>query len=356
MKPVLPASPQLSSSSGIELPTWAFRRAGRPRNSYEVVADAAVVQRFAGGVSRLAAYLPDDYVDNYHDLSLHAAEYGLAFSSVHPPVKLSSLVEPEGPARSRVVASLMRAARLANEVGATQLVLRLTDQCRYQGRHETVMRRRRLIAALTAVLDELKPSSVLVIEMPHWHQAQRISTEVGARVLVQIRSDDTGHGIGTLHATDQLGRVVIDELGKDNFAAFLTVADIAEVGDSARIAVEPIRWDLPDAAALMHLVALVGHHMTAVAKVDFSRDDLGVRLARAYRKVCTQSSAGLVAAYEYACREQFHAAARHAALRRSTHRRNGISIRKSKPHQLDTGDGLVFESSPGGVGADGYAM
>lgn len=343
MQPANPVSPRFARCPTIELPSWAFRRAGRPRNPYEVVAEAAVVQQFTGGAAQLALYLPSDHVDDYADLARHAHSYELAITSLHPAVDFAALVDTDAPRGERIARDLGAVAHIAGKLGVRQCVLRVPEETRYPGHAQAQARRERLLETLQDVLDRLHPETQLVIELDDWRKAQQLCTSLGSQTKVQLRTDNTGHGVATLQATGQLGRVVLDQLGHDEFSTFCTVVELAESGlltDTVGpvICVDPTRWPLTDSGSLIQLVLAAHAHLTRASYIDFLAHTGAVAIAQAVASayhtpvsdadLCRQLGVSVdpVGSYHAACREQFHAVARQSALRRSFQRRRNAVV------------------------------
>ena len=91
----------------IETPSWGygdsgtrfatFQQAGRPRDVFERLEDAAEVNRLTGSAGAVALHFPWDQVDDYGALRRHADEHGLRIGATNvnlfqdPDYKLGSL-------------------------------------------------------------------------------------------------------------------------------------------------------------------------------------------------------------------------------------------------------------------------
>src|SRR4051794_32512250 len=108
----------------IETPSWGyadsgtrfgvFQQAGRPRDTFEKLDDAAEVHRLTGTAGRVALHFPWDAVDDYDELRSAIESRGLRVGAVNPNLfqdpgyKLGSVIHPHAADREHADA-LMRA-------------------------------------------------------------------------------------------------------------------------------------------------------------------------------------------------------------------------------------------------------
>ena len=267
----------------VELPSWAFRgpdprfsthvAPDAPRTAYEMLADAAAVHRYTGITPGVGLHLPVDRVDDHRDLSAHAAELGLAITSVAPEVNLGhglppAVCHPDPQVRDRALAHLAESAQVAEAVGAGRLVLRFVDDSPYPGHSEAQARHARMAAALRQV-GELLPDGVqLVVEhtvvearytanLPDWEIAYAHCLKLGdhAQVLVDpthcARSASVDVVVERLNADGRLGGLVLRSpepaeeptfADAQRFELFLALADAVQSGAVTRGA--PLRVPL----------------------------------------------------------------------------------------------------------------
>jgi len=86
------------AEQAIELPSWAFGNSGTrfkvfaqpgvPRDPFEKIADAAQVHAYTGLAPTVSLHIPWDKVDNYAELSEHAANLGVQLGTI--PFKTTS--------------------------------------------------------------------------------------------------------------------------------------------------------------------------------------------------------------------------------------------------------------------------
>lgn len=307
----------------MELPTWAFRGShartptvGTPGTLYEVLADAAVVQQFTGAAPCLGLTVDSDQADDYSDIARHAAELGLAISSVYSdfPAEeggLPALCHPEPWARRRGAERLERGVELLSEVDARRLVVRVVDGGGYPGRAEFLARRGRLREALASAAESLPPAAQLLLEivrvrpypcggladapdwMVSWEHAQVVGCQ--AQVLVSPASlaasaypasstdqaDNLDSPMGRLHRDDRLGGIVLpspavshpSEQSWDRFGLFLLCAEAAQVGalgGGQLLTIDPRPVTHAGVTSLMHSLLAAQEMLLKAQSIDFS--------------------------------------------------------------------------------------
>src|SRR5438874_12969885 len=106
----------------IETPSWGygdsgtrfatFQQAGRPRDVFERLDDAAEVHRLTGTAPAVALHFPWDHVEDLGGLRAHAESLGLRIGAVNPNLfqdpdyKLGSITHPDETVRRKAVAHL----------------------------------------------------------------------------------------------------------------------------------------------------------------------------------------------------------------------------------------------------------
>ncbi len=202
----------------IELPSWAFGNSGTrfkvfaqkgvPRSPYEKVADAAQVHRFTGVAPSVALHIPWDKVDDYADLSRHAADVGVSLGTINSNVfqdddyMLGSVCNPDPRIRRKALDHLLACVDVMDATGSRDLKLWFSDGTNYPGQDDIRARQDRLAEALAAVHSRLGPDQRMLLEyklfepsfytmdVPDWGTAyiQCVAAGPKARVVV-----DTGH-------------------------------------------------------------------------------------------------------------------------------------------------------------------
>ncbi|WP_069385398.1 L-rhamnose isomerase [Cellulosimicrobium cellulans] len=205
----------------IELPSWAFGNSGTrfkvfaqpgvPRDPYEKIADAAQVHRYTGIAPRVSLHIPWDLVDDYADLSRHAADLGVSIGMINSNLfqdddyKLGSLTHPDPVVRKKAVAHHLQCIEVMEATGSRELKLWLPDGINYPGQDSIRARQDRLadsLAEVYAALTAAHPENRLVLEykffepafyatdIPDWGTSLLHCLALGDRAKVVL---DTGH-------------------------------------------------------------------------------------------------------------------------------------------------------------------
>jgi L-rhamnose isomerase/sugar isomerase len=202
----------------IETPSWGygdsgtrfgvFPQAGRPRDVFERLDDAAEVHRLTGAASAVALHFPWDAVPDLGELRGHAAELGLGFGAVNPNLfqdpdyRLGSITNPDPAIRAKALEHLLECAGIATELGSTAQSLWLADGTNYAGQDDLVARHERLVGALAELYGALPAEQELLVEykffepafyatdIPDWGTAMAICRRLGERARVLV---DFGH-------------------------------------------------------------------------------------------------------------------------------------------------------------------
>ena len=202
----------------IETPSWAygnsgtrfkvFAQEGVPRNPYEKIDDAATVHRFTGVTPSVALHIPWDQVDDFDELSKHAADQGVALGTINANVfqdddyKLGSVTNPDPAVRRKAIDHLLACVDIMDVTGSHDLKLWFADGTNYPGQDNIRARQDRLAAALREAYDRLTGDQRLLLEyklfepafyttdVPDWGTSYAHCLELGERAMVCI---DTGH-------------------------------------------------------------------------------------------------------------------------------------------------------------------
>jgi L-rhamnose isomerase / sugar isomerase len=209
--------PELSTLA-IETPSWGygdsgtrfatFQQAGRPRNVYERIDDAAEVHRLTGTAPAVAVHFPWDAVDDLAGLRSHIEERGLRVGAVNANLfqdadyKLGSVAHPDDRVRRKAVAHLLECMEIATALGSTAQSLWLADGTSYPGQDDLRVRRRRLLESLAEVYAALPPEQELLVEykpfepafyavdVADWGSSLLVCQRLGERARVLV---DLGH-------------------------------------------------------------------------------------------------------------------------------------------------------------------
>jgi L-rhamnose isomerase/sugar isomerase len=202
----------------IETPSWGygdsgtrfgvFPQAGRPRDVFEKVDDAAEVHRLTGTAGAVALHFPWDAVEDHSELRAFIEARGLRVGAVNPnlfqdPVyKLGSLTHPDAGVREQAVEHMLECLEIASALGSSAQSLWLADGTNYPGQDDMRARRRRLLDGLTRVYAELPDGQELLVEykffepafyatdLADWGSALLTCLKLGERAKVLV---DLGH-------------------------------------------------------------------------------------------------------------------------------------------------------------------
>jgi L-rhamnose isomerase / sugar isomerase len=205
-------------SQRIETPSWAYANSGTrfkvfpqegvPRDPYEKIADAAVVNRLTGVAPSVALHIPWDLVDDYGKLATAAQEQGIALGTINANVfqdndyKLGSVTNPDPAVRRKAIDHLLECVDVMDVTRSRDLKLWFSDGTNYPGQDSIRDRQDRLAGALREAYDRLTGRQRLLLEyklfepafymtdVPDWGTAYAHCLELGERAQVVI---DTGH-------------------------------------------------------------------------------------------------------------------------------------------------------------------
>jgi L-rhamnose isomerase/sugar isomerase len=202
----------------IELPSWAFGNSGTrfkvfgspgvPRNPFEKISDAAVVNRLTGLAPRVSLHIPWDRVDDWTALVAHAESEGVRIGAINSNLfqdeeyRLGSLCHPDRSVRERAIQHHADCVEVMRATGSTDLKLWLPDGTNYPGQDSIRERQDRLadsLARIYALLGEdhrllleykLFEPSFYTMDIPDWGTSLLHCTALGERAVVVL---DTGH-------------------------------------------------------------------------------------------------------------------------------------------------------------------
>jgi L-rhamnose isomerase/sugar isomerase len=202
----------------IETPSWGygdsgtrfgvFPQAGRPRDVFERIDDAAEVHRLTGTAGAVALHFPWDAVEDYAELRAHISDRGLRVGAVNPNLfqdpdyKLGALTHPDAAVRDKAVDHMLDCVRIARQLGSSAQSLWLADGTNYPGQDDLRERRRRLLDSLGRVYAELPGEQERLVEyklfepafyatdLADWGSALLTCLKLGDRARVLV---DLGH-------------------------------------------------------------------------------------------------------------------------------------------------------------------
>jgi L-rhamnose isomerase/sugar isomerase len=219
----------------VETPSWGygdsgtrfgvFAQAGRPRDVFEKIDDAAEVHRLTGTAPAVALHFPWDQVDDPATLSAHLRERGLRAGAVNPNLfgdpdyRLGSVTHPDAGVRRRAIDHMLECVAIATALGATAQSLWLADGTNYAGQDDLRARRRRLRESLQEVYVALPGEQQLLVEykffepafyatdLADWGSAVLLCRDLGERARVLV---DLGHHAQGTNV-EQIVAVLADE-------------------------------------------------------------------------------------------------------------------------------------------------
>ena len=208
----------------IETPSWGygdsgtrfatFQQAGRPRDVFERIDDAAEVHRLTGTAPAVALHFPWDAVDDLGALRAHAKARGLRIGAVNPNLfqdpdyRLGSITNPDPAVRRKATDHLLECVRIARELGSTAQSLWFADGTSYPGQDDLAARRARMLDCLGELYAALPPEQELLLEykpfepafyatdLADWGSSLLACLRLGERAKVLV---DLGHH---LHGTN----------------------------------------------------------------------------------------------------------------------------------------------------------
>jgi L-rhamnose isomerase / sugar isomerase len=225
----------------IETPSWGygdsgtrfatFQQAGRPRDVFERVDDAAQVHRLTGTAPAVALHFPWDRVDDLGALRAHAEAAGLRIGAVNPNLfqdadyKLGSITHPDAGVRRKATDHLLECVEIARAMGSTAQSLWFADGTNYAGQDDLRERRRRMLGCLQEVYAALPAEQELLLEykpfepafyatdLADWGSALLMCQKLGDRARVLV---DLGHH---LHGTN-IEQIVAILASEDRLGGF----------------------------------------------------------------------------------------------------------------------------------------
>jgi L-rhamnose isomerase / sugar isomerase len=211
------------SAFEVETPSWGygdsgtrfatFQQAGRPRNVFERLEDAAQVHRLTGAAPAVALHFPWDAVEDVGELRRWVEQLGLRVGAVNPNLfqdpdyRLGSITNPDERVRRKALDHLLECVEIARELGSTAQSLWLADGTNYPGQDDLTARRRRLAECLRELYGALPDEQELLVEykpfepafyatdLADWGSALLICQDLGQRARVLVDLGHHAHGV-----------------------------------------------------------------------------------------------------------------------------------------------------------------
>ena len=209
---------QILRQQHIETPSWAFgnsgtrfkvfAQAGIPRNAFEKIDDAAVVNRLTGVAPSVALHIPWDRVADYRALAEYAKDQGISIGAINPNVfqedeyMLGSVCNPDETIRRKATDHLLECVEIGKQTGSRIMSLWFADGTNYFGQDNFRQRQDRLHEALATMYAAMTPQMRMLIEyklfepafyhmdLPDWGTSLLHCQELGPQAQVLV---DTGH-------------------------------------------------------------------------------------------------------------------------------------------------------------------
>jgi L-rhamnose isomerase / sugar isomerase len=179
-----------------------------PRDPFEKVADAAMVNRMTGVAPKVALHIPWDRTDDYGKLAAHAASLGVELGAINSNVfqdndyMLGSVTNPDPAIRRKATDHLLECIDIMDQTGSSDLKLWFSDGTNYPGQDDIRARQDRLAEALAEVYARLGNGQRMLLEyklfepafytmdVPDWGTAYAQCMTLGPKAKVVV---DTGH-------------------------------------------------------------------------------------------------------------------------------------------------------------------
>ena len=168
------------STQHIETQTWGyvstgtrfkvFHTPGTPRDVWEKIDDAGLVNRLTGVAPTVALHIPWDRVDDYRVLADYAIEQGVRIGSISPNLfqdddfKNGSLTNLDPKRRQKAIDHSVEVIEVMRATGSKKMSMWLADGTNYPGQGDFRKRRSLLLGGLQEIYDALDPDMEMVLE------------------------------------------------------------------------------------------------------------------------------------------------------------------------------------------------
>ncbi len=202
----------------IETPSWGygnsgtrfkvFAQPGVPRNPFEKIEDAAMVNNLTGIAPSVAIHIPWDKVEDFAELRDFAKQQGVRIGAVNPNLfqdddyKFGSITHNNPAIRQKALDHLLECIEIATAVDSTVLSLWFADGTNYPGQGSFRQRKHWLLENLQKAYRHLPDAVRMLIEykffepafyhtdIADWGIAYILATKLGKKAQVLV---DTGH-------------------------------------------------------------------------------------------------------------------------------------------------------------------
>ena len=207
----------------VAVPSWgmgtggtrfgSFTLPGRPRDVFEKLDDAAIINRLTQATPLVSLHIPWDKTDDYSALKKHAKKLGLSFDAMNSNTfedqpgqkhsyKYGSLSNTGKAVREQAVAHNLEVIDIGKKVGSKAVTIWIADGSNFPGQDSLGESFERYVESLRQIYKALPEDWTMFIEykpfepafyytvLADWGSALMASTEVGEKCKVLV---DLGH-------------------------------------------------------------------------------------------------------------------------------------------------------------------
>ncbi|MBN2559138.1 MAG: L-rhamnose isomerase [Clostridia bacterium] len=219
----------------IETPSWGygdagtrfkvFKQVGMPRNLYEKLDDAAMVNKFTGVCPSVAVHIPWDKVDDYADAGNYARQKGIRIGAVNPNLfqndeyMLGSVCNSDPAVRRMAIDHMLECVEIARKFGSKEISLWFADGTNYPGQGSFRKRKAWMTESLLELDGAMDDDMRMFIEykafepafyhtdINDWGMSLLLANKVGKKGTVLV---DLGHHAQEVNI-EQIVATLIDE-------------------------------------------------------------------------------------------------------------------------------------------------
>jgi len=202
----------------IETPSWGygdagtrfkvFKQIGMPRNLYEKLDDAAIVNKYTGVCPSVAVHIPWDKVDDYEDAGNYARQRGIRIGAVNPNLfqsdeyMLGSVCNSDPAVRKMATDHMIECVDIARKFKSKEISLWFADGTNYPGQGSFRARKNWMIESLLSLDNAMDEDMRMFIEykafepafyhtdIADWGMSLLLANKVGKKGTVLV---DLGH-------------------------------------------------------------------------------------------------------------------------------------------------------------------
>lgn len=219
----------------VETPSWGygdagtrfkvFKQIGMPRNLYEKLDDAAIVNKFTGICPSVAVHIPWDKVDDYEDAGKYARDKGIRIGAVNPNLfqadeyMLGSVCNADPAVRKMATDHMLECVDIARKFKSKEISLWFADGTNYPGQGSFRNRKNWMIESLLKLDEFMDDDMRMFIEykafepafyhtdINDWGMSLLLANRVGKKGTVLV---DLGHHAQEVNI-EQIVANLIDE-------------------------------------------------------------------------------------------------------------------------------------------------